>query len=155
MKDKKEEYKYYSTQRPIDIGTFPKDHFKAPACLLNYDERTWVENDTILAWGELIYDHPLTEEEMKKYELRPSRKNLDVRRQMDAQAQIVGKWEDTHRVPDKKRLTWFYSDFGSYVPNDCVTPEQLSETVRGIERQEAAQAYKKQQRFYRQDPTAI
>ena len=36
---KPEEYKYYSTQRPVSIGTFPKDHFKAPIRLQNYDGR--------------------------------------------------------------------------------------------------------------------
>jgi len=42
------------------------------------------------------------------------------------QAQAVGEWEKAHRVPDIKRMTWWYSDFGVYVPNDFVTPEQLS-----------------------------
>ena len=27
----KETYKYYSTQRPIDIGTYPKSYFNRPA----------------------------------------------------------------------------------------------------------------------------
>ena len=72
---------------------------------------------------------------MQDYELRPSRNNLDIRRQMDAQAQVVGKWEDAHRVPDQKRLTWFYPDFGSYVVKEYITPEQLASFARGVERQ--------------------
>ena len=72
--------------------------------------------------GSHHYAHPLTEREMQDYELRPSRNNLDIRRQMDAQAQVVGKWEDAHRVPDQKRLTWFYPDFGSYVVKEYITP---------------------------------
>lgn len=79
---------------------------------------------------------------MQDYELRPSRNNLDIRRQMDAQAQVVGKWEDAHRVPDQKRLTWFYPDFGSYVVKEYITPEQLASFARGVERQEAARAHK-------------
>lgn len=79
---------------------------------------------------------------MQDYELRPARENLDIRRQMDAQAQVVGKWEDAHRVPDQKRLTWFYPDFGSYVVKEYITPEQLAVRVRSIERQEAARAHK-------------
>ena len=31
------------------------------------------------------------------------------------------------RGPDRKRLTWFHPDFGSYVLKDFVTPEQLAE----------------------------
>ena len=71
---------------------------------------------------------------MQDYELRPSRNNLDIRRQMDAQAQVVGKWEDAHRVPDQKRLTWFYPDFGSYVVKEYITPEQLASFARGRKR---------------------
>ena len=43
-----------------------------------------------------------------------------------------GKWEDAHRVPDQKRLTWFYPDFGSYVVKEYITPEQLAVRIRSI-----------------------
>ena len=59
---------------------------------------------------------------------------------------MVGKWEDAHRVPDQKRLTWFYPDFGSYVVKEYVTPEQLASFARGVERQEAARAHKEAKR---------
>ena len=143
---KPEKYKYYSTQRPVSIGTFPKDHFKAPIRLQNYDGRLPVEGGAFWAWGEVVYDTPLTEGELRSYELRPSRNNPDIRRQMDAQAQVVGKWEDAHRDPDQKRLTWFYPDFGSYVVKEYVTPEQLASFARGVERQEAARAHKEAKR---------
>ena len=143
---KPEEYKYYSTQRPVSIGTFPKDHFKAPIRLQNYDGRLPVEGGAFRAWGEVVYDTPLSDGELRSYELRPSRNNLDIRRQMDAQAQVVGKWEDAHRVPDQKRLTWFYPDFGSYVVKEYITPEQLASFARGVERQEAARAHKEAKR---------
>ena len=32
-------YKYYSTQRPVDIGTFPKPPHNAPDEIVNYDRR--------------------------------------------------------------------------------------------------------------------
>ena len=135
---KPEEYKYYSTQRPVSIGTFPKDHFKAPIRLQNYDGRLPVEGGAFRAWGEVVYDTPLTEGELRSYELRPSRNNPDIRRQMDAQAQVVGKWEDEGRVPEGKRLTWFYPDFGCYVVKEFVSPERLAECARGVELQRAA-----------------
>ncbi len=37
-------YKYYSTQRPVDIGTFPKPPRNAPDEIVNYDQRVPVEN---------------------------------------------------------------------------------------------------------------
>ena len=135
-------YKYYSTQRPVDIGTFPKPPHNAPDEIVNYDQRVPVEGGAFLAWGHLTYTKPLTEKQAADYELRPSRNNLDIRRQMDAQAQVVGKWEDAHHVPDQKRLTWFYPDFGSYVVKEYITPEQLAVRVRSIERQETARDHK-------------
>ena len=78
--------------------------------------------------------------------MRPSRHNPDIRREMDAQAQIVGTWEDAKRVPEQKRLTWFYPDFGSYVPKEHITPEQLAAAARGVERQRASRAYKEGKR---------
>lgn len=138
----KETYKYYSTQRPIDIGTYPKSYFNRPIHMDVFFTRQQVPGEAFQAWGAIVYANPLTDQEMRDYELRPSRDNLDIRRQMDTQAQVVGKWEDAHRVPEQKRLTWFYPDFGSYVTKEYVTPEQLATRVRGIARQEAARTHK-------------
>ena len=136
--EKAQEYKYYSTQRPVDIGTFPNGKENPPIRIENYEGRIWVEHDTRLAWGELAYARPLTEKELYNYELKPSRDNPDMRRLMDTQAQVVGKWEDEGRVPDGKRLTWFYPDFGCYVVKEFVSPERLAECARGVELQRAA-----------------
>ena len=77
-------FKYYSTQRPIEIGTFPKGGGNDPIRFQNYDKRLPVEGGAFLAWGELEYEKQLTEDEMFCYELRPSRDNPDVWRRMDA-----------------------------------------------------------------------
>ena len=135
-----EAYQYYSTQRTIDIGTYPKSYFNRPIHMDIYAGRQQVPGEAFQAWGAITYAQPLTEQELRDYELRPSRSNLDIRRQMDAQAQVVGKWEDAHRVPEQKRLTWFYSDFGSYAVKEYVTPEQLAASARGVELQVAARA---------------
>ena len=107
-----------------------------------YFTRQQVPGEAFQAWGAIIYAQPLTDREMRDYELRPARENLDIRRQMDAQAQVVGKWEDAHHVPEQRRLTWFYPDFGSYVAKEYVTPEQLAARAHGVERQAAAKAHK-------------
>lgn len=140
----KETYKYYSTQRPIDIGTYPKSYFNRPLHMDIYPTRQQVPGEAFQAWGVITYAQPLTDREMQDYELRPSRENLDIRRQMDAQAQVVGKWEDAHHVPEQRRLTWFYHDFGCYVAKEYVTPEQLTTRVRSVERQAAARAHKQE-----------
>ena len=125
----KETYKYYSTQRPIDIGTYPNSYFNRPVHMDLYFTRLEVTGEAFQACGAITYAQPLTEREMQDYELRPSRENLDIRRQMDAQAQVVGKWEDAHHVPEQRRLTWFYPDFGSYVAKLSAQLEAAPEAV--------------------------
>lgn len=65
-------YRYYSTQRPVDIGTFPKPPDNKPVEIHNYDKRQPVENGTMQAWGYLEYAKPLTEKEASDYELKPA-----------------------------------------------------------------------------------
>ncbi len=48
-----------------------------------------------------------------------------LRQRIEEQTELVGKWEDARRVPDQKRLTWFYPDFGCYVLNYYVTAERF------------------------------
>ena len=64
---------------------------------------------------------------MEDYELKPSRQNPDLKKRMEEQTQALGKWEDSRHFSERKRLTWFHPDFGSYVLKDFVTPEQLAE----------------------------
>ena len=76
-------YKYYSTQRPVDIGTFPKPPHNAPDEIVNYDRRIPVEGGAFLAWGHLTYTRPLTEKEASDYELRPASVISELSRKND------------------------------------------------------------------------
>jgi len=69
-----EYYRYYSTQRPIDIATYPEPEGNHPLVVINYDEdrRRPVAGGELYAWGELTYPHPLTQEQMDGYELKPA-----------------------------------------------------------------------------------
>lgn len=140
------EYKYYSIRRPVDAGTFPNDKDNPPIRIENYKGRIWVECNTRLAWGELVYAKPLSEKTQADYELKPSRRNPDVRQMMEDQAMVVGKWEDAKRVPERKRLTWYHPDFGVYVAKYYISPEQLAERARGVELQQAAAKRKRARR---------
>ena len=123
-------YRYYSTQRPVDIGTFPKTD-NGPVRIFNFDKREYVENATFRAWGYLVYDAPLPQSQLDDYELRAASDNPDCVRlspyQLEAQTQIVGKWENAKRIPDTKRLTWYHNDFGIFVRNAPVTWERITE----------------------------
>ena len=105
-------YKYYSTQRPVDIGTFPKPPHNAPDEIVNYDRRIPVEGGAFLAWGHLTYTRPLTEKEASDYELRPapviselSRKSedrpLSIARQMKEAEASRGNPVHKKKAPDR------------------------------------------------------
>lgn len=67
-------YKYYSLQRPVSIGTYPKQgmiEFK------NYDERMYVPEICRKAWGELWYERRLENDEAWSYDLLESPWNED------------------------------------------------------------------------------
>ena len=72
-------FKYYSTQRPVDIATYPRPKNNLPVAHLNYNARQPVEGESFRAWGELWYLHPLTEKQMADYELRPAHDNPEGR----------------------------------------------------------------------------
>ena len=125
-----EPYRYYSTQRPFDIGTFPKTE-NGPISINNFDVRQWVENDTFRTWGYITYNAPLTQQQMKDYELRAASDNPDrIRlspRQLEAQAQVVGKWEKSKQLSLGKRFTFWNSDFGVFVKENYISNERLSD----------------------------
>lgn len=51
-------FKYYSTQRPIDIGTYPKLPNDPQVEMTFFSGRQPVESGTVLAWGVLAYNAP-------------------------------------------------------------------------------------------------
>lgn len=73
-------YRYYSTQRPVDIGTYPRPPGNQPLVIVNYDvdRRRPVVGGAICAWGELVYTGPLTEKQIYDYELVPAPDNPDL-----------------------------------------------------------------------------
>ena len=100
-------YKYYSTQRPVDIGTFPKPPYNKPDEIFKYDQRIPVENGSFLAWGYLTYTRPLTEKQASDYELRPAPDNPDRPRPIAEQMKNAAKLAeaDRGRLPSAGSLT--------------------------------------------------
>ena len=59
--------RYYSILRPVGIGTFPK---RAPVeRIKNFDRRVYIQEIGREAWGYIEYAEPLTEKEMRQYDL--------------------------------------------------------------------------------------
>ena len=107
-----EYYRYYSTQRPVDLGTFPKPPGNAPVEIINFDERRMVEGGTIRAWGELAYLKPLTEKRMEDYELRPAPDNPDraARPSITAQLKEAARRSEAPKEPDKTKHNKSHED---------------------------------------------
>ena len=59
---------YYTTQRPPAPGAQPK---RGLLKFFVYENRLYVEAIGRFAWGSVVYDRPLTAEEIDDYELVP------------------------------------------------------------------------------------
>lgn len=64
-----ERYRYYSVERPIMPGSFPRR--QAATEIVNYDDKIYCDSVGRAALGHIDYAEPLTEEEIKNYELVP------------------------------------------------------------------------------------
>lgn len=93
-------YKYYSTQRPVDIGTYPKPPHNAPDEIVNYEGRVPVEGGAFAAWGHLTYTRPLTEQQIADHELRPSRDNP---RMAEKKRSITSRMKEAQRLAGEQR----------------------------------------------------
>lgn len=60
-------HRYYSTQRPVMPGGFPKR--QEVENIVNFDSRKFVPEIGRRAWGYIDYRMPLTKEEADSYEL--------------------------------------------------------------------------------------
>jgi hypothetical protein len=122
-------YKYYSTQRPIDIGTFPRTP-NEPIRIVNFEAREGVELGYYQAWGYLEYAAPLTEKQLDDYELKAAHNNPDIKKRVQKQTQIVGEWEDKRKAPANLRFTEWTPDFKLFIKKAHVTPEQIAERYK-------------------------
>ena len=61
--------KYYSTQRPVAPGTFPKPDGNKVIEIVNFDERQYCKEAGRDCWGYIEYEHPLSEKQAVDYEL--------------------------------------------------------------------------------------
>lgn len=62
-------YRYYSTQRPVAPGTFPKPAGNKVFGIRNYDSRIHIAEIGRDAWGYIDYTSPLDPRLAEEYEL--------------------------------------------------------------------------------------
>lgn len=61
--------RYYSTQRPITPGSYPKPAGNQVTDIHNYDQKTYCKEIGREAWGYIEYEFPLAESETQNWEL--------------------------------------------------------------------------------------
>jgi len=64
--------RYYSTQRPVGPGSFPKPQGNRVIGIVNFDTKTACEEIGQEAWGYIDYDLPLSPILAADYELTPA-----------------------------------------------------------------------------------
>lgn len=62
-------YRYYSTQRPIMPGSYPKPEGNGIVTVYNFDNKTYAEEIQREAWGYIEYARPLGHFDIVNYEL--------------------------------------------------------------------------------------
>ena len=62
-------YRYYSTQRPVAPGTFPKPQGNKVIEVKNFDTPRYFDSIGDDAWGYIDYEHILDNHEAEQYEL--------------------------------------------------------------------------------------
>ena len=65
--------RYFSTQRPLGPGCFPKVRGNEVMEIESYDRKMFREEIGREAWGSIVYRHPLTEIDAAIYELTPEK----------------------------------------------------------------------------------
>ena len=62
-------YRYYSTQRPIMPGSYPKPEGNGIVTVYNFDNKIYAEEIQREAWGYIEYARPLGHFDIVNYEL--------------------------------------------------------------------------------------
>ena len=62
-------YKYYSTERPVMPGSFPKPQGNTVLNIENFNDRSYVAKIGREAWGFIEYEKPISPVLLDDYEL--------------------------------------------------------------------------------------
>lgn len=62
-------YRYYTTHRPPGIGAVPTPEGNHITEIVEYPARAWCDAINRPAWGYVEYEKPLSDEDIRSYEL--------------------------------------------------------------------------------------
>lgn len=60
-------YKYYALYRPFSLGCTPQPEDNTILSMVNYGQKE--VHDGVEAWGEIVFEKPLDDENLKVFEL--------------------------------------------------------------------------------------
>lgn len=104
--------RYYSTQRPVGPGTFPRQDGKET--ITNFDGKTYCEEIGREAWGYIDYREPLTPEQSASYELTPAKR---------VEEYIVYRCPDGSILLDWNETLWKFG-YPAYPKHRCTELER-------------------------------
>ena len=106
--------RYYSTQRPVGPGTYPKPQGNAVKEVFNFDSKTYCEEIGRGVWGYIEYESPLPPELASTYELAPGKAVLKY---------IAYRCPDGSILLDVNETLWKYG-YPFYPKYKCVEIER-------------------------------
>ncbi len=72
-------YKYFSTQRPVGPGTFPKPAGNKVLDIWNFNGPVFCEQIGREAWGYVVYEKQVPDEMLQSYEMRAGKRQYTVK----------------------------------------------------------------------------
>ena len=69
-------YRYYSTESPVSLGTYPKTKDNTPVNIKNFETKIYVPEISHEAYGYLEYENKLTDKQVSAYELCTGRNSI-------------------------------------------------------------------------------
>lgn len=87
--------RYYSTQRPITPGSFPKPEGNRVLNVTSFDGKTYCEELGQEAWGYIDYEHSLHPEQAIGYELTPAEKVAEYIVYRCPDGNVLLDWNET------------------------------------------------------------
>lgn len=106
--------RYYSTQRPITPGSFPKPMANEVKEIHNFEEKTYCEEIGREAWGYIEYAQALAPEQASCCELTPAKKVAEY---------IVYRCPDGSLLFDWNETLWKYG-YPAYPKHRCTEIER-------------------------------
>ena len=112
LENGKEYHRYYSLERPISLGTYPKEEQK-PTNIVNFGIREDIGNGQ-KAWGYIDYSKPLTEQEIFDYDLQKEKVIQPKDKELTNLAKYADRLVNDYQLDGSRGQEARYSEKSNY-----------------------------------------